>query len=982
VITSPSPYVRKQPRFTMITVGLIFLLGAISEFHILNAQQTSKTPASNKSQSSSISATNELFRAAIQDPFNQTSLKALEDSLPHVGDFIVVEGDTLVTASEFQAFISNLGRQTSDDRSRELLVKTQPDGSLDYYSNPNERQIHYSIDKASFPTPQEYQLVVSSMQQATSEWTQICPECRITFSYDAGSDIKPSIAAGAFVVRYFDAHGAYVAASFFPHDAPLRRYLSVDPSYFSQTSFDKTGILRHELGHILGYRHEHIRGISGCGFEDGAWKPLTPYDSHSVMHYFCGGGGTLGLQITAVDIAGHKKLYGPSHPDLPSNTPTAQTSSLDGKDLPPNVEKPKKGTLIIRVEGGDVTKHAAEALTLLLNEHLLPTQRTPIKQGDSIAEFYLRALNLPGSDDKLEDIARSLNPTIRHFHRLSPSETIVYPDVKFSNYTFSSQFDPSVPSDLSKSKNWAYLEVEGDSKQAGGKLRYKGYECRIELPLSDAAKMAAGINSLQHKNLLATFQDLSQTPHYFSVTDGNERLSSLRDVNHPPPPHEEMDLRRLIRLQPSGSYACQTGASSTGPPIVLIDLPVLHHPELEGQVDPFIGDTLPDPEVLPDGSIIIHANFPFLPSRDHGTHMAGILVAKKNDYGIVGINPGSHLESWNWNDLSSPVTRLADALEERAQKSGTPIFVFASEWNPTDQQRAVNSRLENGNALWIVAAGEPKVKGADPLDITDDKTHLPMGLGQRPYVIAVTACEACYSAESRLADYANYSSNSYVQVAAPGNSILSTVSSGEYDEASGTSQATAITAGLVSAMVQCWPGYFQGQPGKIKFRLQITSWPGLKRDLNNVDKDSIDKVTAGVIDGRVAILNPELSWILLPSADSVEGAYKTVTINNWCVDALTLIRKEDHEAVGTIDVKRIARIVKVNDQWFVFGKAAARGGLRPHIDAIERIGPGIIGEVEDQKTLLSTSIGTLSLAQINDLLLGQSRDYGKCGDNR
>ena len=73
------------------------------------------------------------------------------------------------------------------------------------------------------------------------------------------------------------------------------------------------GVFRHELGHVLGFRHEQIRLASAkdCGDEKfGLAKPLTPYDSKSVMHYLCGNGGDKNLRITEVDRFGAQRVYG------------------------------------------------------------------------------------------------------------------------------------------------------------------------------------------------------------------------------------------------------------------------------------------------------------------------------------------------------------------------------------------------------------------------------------------------------------------------------------------------------------------------------------------------------------------------------------------------------------------------------------------------------------------------------------------------
>ena len=68
--------------------------------------------------------------------------------------------------------------------------------------------------------------------------------------------------------------------------------------------------MAHELGHVLGLRHEHTRPEAGTCFEDNNWRPLTPYDSASIMHYPQCNGTSGNLSMTSQDRAGIRALYG------------------------------------------------------------------------------------------------------------------------------------------------------------------------------------------------------------------------------------------------------------------------------------------------------------------------------------------------------------------------------------------------------------------------------------------------------------------------------------------------------------------------------------------------------------------------------------------------------------------------------------------------------------------------------------------------
>src|SRR5688500_5527651 len=68
----------------------------------------------------------------------------------------------------------------------------------------------------------------------------------------------------------------YIARAFFPSTPKRSRNVLVDDSIWTSGSWTPTNILGHELGHTLGFRHEHTRPEAGTCFEDNNWRPLTP----------------------------------------------------------------------------------------------------------------------------------------------------------------------------------------------------------------------------------------------------------------------------------------------------------------------------------------------------------------------------------------------------------------------------------------------------------------------------------------------------------------------------------------------------------------------------------------------------------------------------------------------------------------------------------------------------------------------------------
>jgi hypothetical protein len=172
----------------------------------------------------------------------------------------------------------------------------------------------YRLARETFTTDERYRKVADCVQQATQAWELTCG---VKFQYRSDLDDQAgSGPAGAiFSVREIDAGGSFIAAAFFPNDPPARRRVLIDPSFFQDDlGFDRVGVLRHELGHVLGFRHEHIRSGAPpvCPQESkDETIDLTKYDPLSVMHYFCGEVGSRNLKITDLDRVGAQRIYGP-----------------------------------------------------------------------------------------------------------------------------------------------------------------------------------------------------------------------------------------------------------------------------------------------------------------------------------------------------------------------------------------------------------------------------------------------------------------------------------------------------------------------------------------------------------------------------------------------------------------------------------------------------------------------------------------------
>lgn len=230
-------------------------------------------------------------------------------------DAYIVQGDIPVhgDAALFEHYKRTLGQEPVAEakpgnnlgRIQEPLAVNTVNGVDTTWSAAQKTNLTYCVS-TSFGANQT--AVINAMASATSAWSSVA---NVTFVYASAQNSSCTSSNNNVVFDVNPTSGqSYLARAFFPNYGRAARNILIDASAFTQSTFTLAGILRHELGHTLGFRHEHTVGATSC-YEDQNWRALTSYDSASVMHYpQCGGTGGNSLSLTTRDQNGAACLYG------------------------------------------------------------------------------------------------------------------------------------------------------------------------------------------------------------------------------------------------------------------------------------------------------------------------------------------------------------------------------------------------------------------------------------------------------------------------------------------------------------------------------------------------------------------------------------------------------------------------------------------------------------------------------------------------
>jgi subtilisin family serine protease len=174
-------------------------------------------------------------------------------------------------------------------------------------------------------------------------------------------------------------------------------------------------------------------------------------------------------------------------------------------------------------------------------------------------------------------------------------------------------------------------------------------------------------------------------------------------------------------------------------------------------------------------------------NENHGTHIAGIIAAEKDDEkGIVGAAPKAKVMPLKvFSDGQAYTSDIIDAIEY-AEQNGAKIVNCS--WGTSQYNQALKDAISSSNMLFVCAAGNSGTN-----------------IDTNPIYPACYDCSNIISVGSinkngNLSSFSNYGEKS-VDVAAPGEDILSTLCGDKYGMMNGTSMAAGFVTAEAALMI-------------------------------------------------------------------------------------------------------------------------------------------------------------------------------------
>ncbi|MFD5825982.1 S8 family serine peptidase [Lentzea sp. NPDC060358] len=212
----------------------------------------------------------------------------------------------------------------------------------------------------------------------------------------------------------------------------------------------------------------------------------------------------------------------------------------------------------------------------------------------------------------------------------------------------------------------------------------------------------------------------------------------------------------------------------------------------------------------------------------HGTHVAGTIAAAKNGRGVVGVAPGVKIASvriaekpsglfFPENTICAMVFSGDRGFEVTNNSYYTDPWLFNCPDNADQDailegvKRAV-AYAEGKGVLNVAAAGNENYNLAaktrdtsSPNDSTPVQRNITNSCLSVPTEVSGVVSVASITSTNGKSSFSNYGTDK-VHVAAPGDSVYSTVPGGRYGSKSGTSMASPHVAGVAALLKSANPG--------------------------------------------------------------------------------------------------------------------------------------------------------------------------------
>ncbi|MGG4012815.1 S8 family peptidase [Bacillus smithii] len=233
----------------------------------------------------------------------------------------------------------------------------------------------------------------------------------------------------------------------------------------------------------------------------------------------------------------------------------------------------------------------------------------------------------------------------------------------------------------------------------------------------------------------------------------------------------------------NASKAWENGVTGKGVKIAVIDTGIAPHSDLN----------------IAGGVSTVDYTSSYKDDNGHGTHVAGIIGAKRNGIGIAGVAPDAQIYAVKALDKNGNgnLQDIAEALDWAiANKMDIINMSFGTSTDSKILHDLVDKAYKSG--ILLVAAGGNNGNSSG----TGDTVEYPAKYN------SVVAVSSLNSNKNRSVFSAT---GPEIEVSAPGENIVSTYLNGEYAVGSGTSMAAPHVAGMLALLKQLHPNELNSQ---------------------------------------------------------------------------------------------------------------------------------------------------------------------------